>query len=342
MGSMQLVDELKVGKEVMASGAFTTEVLYTFMLCYVVLNVARYRCNEGFGLAIGFVIVAGGYANSGGVSGGAFNPAVASLAPMTSTMPKYMAAEFLGAALAAGAAMFVTNGSEMTGAFDAPLPQKLVSEFIGTFMLVATVYFNVSEGSTAGALSIGMCLSCMIYATGHVSGGQYNPAVSIAVMARMKQDGVTTLSYIVTQFIAGGAAGLLCAFTLSETKFSTMGSRPADMKAGIVEAIFTFVLCFVVLCVATVRTPSSPSYNALAIGLCVVAGGNAAGVVSGGVLNPAVSFGLSLGAGDFSAIGPHIVGQFVGGLVAAGMFFAIYMDELKADARESNYKLLDA
>merc|ERR1719420_1635743 len=59
--------------------AMLVEVLYTFMLCFVVLNVAATKATSGnqyYGLAIGFVIVAGGYAG-GGVSGGAFNPAVA-------------------------------------------------------------------------------------------------------------------------------------------------------------------------------------------------------------------------------------------------------------------------
>merc|ERR1719159_1782698 len=59
--------------------AALAEVLYTFMLCFVVLNVATAQKNQGnqyYGLAIGFVIVAGGY-GAGGISGGAFNPAVA-------------------------------------------------------------------------------------------------------------------------------------------------------------------------------------------------------------------------------------------------------------------------
>merc|ERR1719498_1870803 len=90
--------------------ACLVEVLYTFMLCFVVLNVAATKATEGnqyYGLAIGFVIVAGGYAG-GGVSGGAFNPAVAFGIDVPSAglgfgwSFAYLAFEFLGAALAAG------------------------------------------------------------------------------------------------------------------------------------------------------------------------------------------------------------------------------------------------
>merc|ERR1719380_506221 len=85
------------------------EVLYTFMLCFVVLNVAASRKNEGnqfYGLAIGFVIVAGGYA-VGNISGGAFNPAVALGIDISSAGIgigwgfAYTGYELLGSALAA-------------------------------------------------------------------------------------------------------------------------------------------------------------------------------------------------------------------------------------------------
>jgi aquaporin Z len=88
------------------------EVLYTFMLCFVVLNVATAGKNAGnqfFGLAIGFVIIAGGYA-AGGISGGAFNPAVALGIDVSSAGLgfgwgfAYAGYELIGAALAA--AMF--------------------------------------------------------------------------------------------------------------------------------------------------------------------------------------------------------------------------------------------
>merc|ERR1719333_1204454 len=89
--------------------AMVVEILYTCMLCLVVLNVATSKKNAGnefYGKAIGFVIVAGGYAG-GGISGGCFNPAVALGIDISSKGLGYygwgyMLWEFLGAALAAG------------------------------------------------------------------------------------------------------------------------------------------------------------------------------------------------------------------------------------------------
>lgn len=73
------VDEEIVPLEPVVTAALAAEFIFTFALCYVVLNVATARATEGnsyFGLAIGFTVLAGAYA-VGVVSGGAFNPAVA-------------------------------------------------------------------------------------------------------------------------------------------------------------------------------------------------------------------------------------------------------------------------
>merc|ERR1719262_246631 len=126
------------------------EVLYTFMLCFVVLNVATANKNKGnqyFGLAIGFVIIAGGYAG-GNVSGGCFNPAVAFGIDVSSAgigfgwCFVYTIFEFAGAALAA--VLFqVVRPSEGAGVDNLSEGKKntanMVSEFLGTYMLVLTV-----------------------------------------------------------------------------------------------------------------------------------------------------------------------------------------------------------
>ena len=131
----------------------------------------RFLC--GFGH-----IFAGGYA-AGGISGGAFNPAVALGVDVGSAGQGvywsfiYFAFEFIGAALAASVHKFLGKG-------DYSLGQKCVSEFLGTFFLVFTVGLNVAGGSPAGALSIGASLMCMIYALGGVSGANFNPEIGRA------------------------------------------------------------------------------------------------------------------------------------------------------------------
>merc|ERR1719379_2448288 len=92
------------------------------------------------------------------------------------------------------------------------------------------------------------------------------------------------------------------------------------------EVVFTFVLCFVVLCVAMTRKGLS-QYFGWAIGSCVTAGGCAIGAVSGGSLNPAVSIGvagahaMSGGGSVFWHCGAYAVAEFVAAAIAAGVFF---------------------
>jgi aquaporin Z len=98
------------------------ELIFTFALAWVVLHVATARGTEGnsfYGLAIGFTVVAGAFA-VGGISGGAFNPAIAVAAMVTgllewSNIWVYLIAEFLGAALAAFAFLYVLPGEKEAG-----------------------------------------------------------------------------------------------------------------------------------------------------------------------------------------------------------------------------------
>merc|ERR1719379_2809661 len=190
------------------------EILYTFVLCFVGLRAAviAKKDNESFGMAIGFVIVAGGYAG-GWISGGCFNPAVAIGIDVSSAHMGvkwcflYTLFEFIGSALAAGTHMFIeTSQSAMA--------KKCLSEFLGTFVLVATVGFNVLSGSkgsppAAAALSIGASLMVMIYALGGVSGANFNPAVTTCLALTKKLEMQWVAPYMASQI----AGGLAAAFT---------------------------------------------------------------------------------------------------------------------------------
>jgi len=293
------------------------ETLYTFMLCFVVLNVAVARKysesdggkgNQWYGLAIGFVIIAGAY-GAGVVSGGCFNPAVA-IGIDTSSMGlgfgwciAYTVFEFIGAALAA-LAFKIVRPLDFTSSdpFAAPkLGPKLVCEFLGTFFLVLTVGLNVLGNSPAGAFSIAASLMCCIYAMGDISGANFNPAVTIAIFVAKLQRPEDQMSpkdvglYIVAQLLGGITAAGTYALIYSGSTFP-LGPQPGYKwgQVFVAELIFTFVLCYVVLCTAvTPKSTNSRDMFGLAIGSCVTVGGFAIGSISGGSLNPAVSFGIA-------------------------------------------------
>jgi len=322
--------------------AALAEVLYTFMLCFVVLNVATAGKNAGnqfFGLAIGFVIIAGGYA-AGGISGGAFNPAVALGIDVSSAGLgfgwgfAYTGYELIGAALAS--ALFrVVRPDEFGGEANYSLGTKLVSEFIGTFYLVLTVGLNVLGKSPAPVWSIAASLMCMIYALGNCSGAHFNPAVTLALLASGRNiiPATEALAYMGVQILGGICAAYMYAAMHHGATFALAPGPGFNFgHAAMAEIIFTFVLCYVVLCVASVKEPSKDMFG-LAIASCVTAGGYAIGAVSGGSLNPAVSFGISsaniINEGKFYNCLIYSAYEFIGAGAAAGIFHVTHPNEYK-------------
>jgi aquaporin Z len=312
------------------------ELLYTFMLCFVVLNVAVAKKNGAadnsyYGLAIGFVIVAGAY-GAGAVSGGCFNPAVAIGIDVSSAQmgilwcAPYVVFELVGAALAAG--LFkVVRPDEFEGG-DAPSTvSKLTCEFIGTFILVLTVGLNVLGKSPAGAFSIAASLMCMIYALGGVSGANFNPAVSLAIFLFKldpKFDASTMGQYMVAQILGGITAAFTYA-AIHQGKTFPLGPGAGYKwhQVAVAEIVFTFVLCLVVLGAAVSSATKTTQLFGFAIGSCVTVGGFAIGGISGGSLNPAVSFGIAasqiMNGGFFFKALIYSAFEFIGAGLAAGV-----------------------
>jgi len=333
--------------------AGVAELLYTFMLCFVVLNVAASKKHGGrnqfYGLAIGFVIVAGAY-SGGSVSMGCFNPAVAFGIDVSSAYHGvkycfiYTAFELVGAVLAAGAFKVCraaqeevedadkTKQDEAVDAATVELPAKLLSEFLGTYMLVLTVGLNVLSGSTAGAFSIAASLMCMIFALGSVSGAHFNPAVTTAILCsgRGKIQAAEAAMYMGVQVVGGICAAFTYSALMNGTTFALKPAAYAWHQVCIAEFVFTFVLAFVVLSTATVKGVLS-EYFGFAIGMCVTVGGCAIGKVSGGSLNPAVSFGIStshiIGGGGFWPCLIYALVEIAAGAAAAGAFMVTQPSE---------------
>ncbi|MBX7434592.1 aquaporin [Mycobacterium sp. Y57] len=200
--------------------------------------------------------------------------------------------------------------------------RRYLVEAIGTLVLVFTVGASVRSGSILAPLAIGAVLMAMIYAGGHISGAHYNPAVTVAALARGRIDAREAIGYWIAQFAGGlvGAGAVSAVVPAGET--AALGlSGHALMGAVVAELLFTFVLCYVVLNVATSKDHPDNSFYGLAIGFTVAAGAVAVGGVSGAAFNPAVVLGgAALGLFTLPMLPVYFAAQIVAG-VAAGMAF---------------------
>jgi len=202
---------------------------------------------------------------------------------------------------------------------------KYLTEFIGTFFLVSTVGYTViapGAGDLA-PLAIGATLMVMIFAGGHVSGGHYNPAVTLAVFLRGRLPAADIIPYWIVQFAGAAVAALIVLFMKGNPEIVPM--QPDVTRALVAEFLYTFALCYVVLNVATAKgTSGNPTYG-LAIGFTVLAGAYAVGGVSGGAFNPAVAVGITMmGLASMMNIWIYFVANLAGGAAAALIFKAMH------------------
>ena len=198
---------------------------------------------------------------------------------------------------------------------------KYIMELVGTFFLVFTIGCTVI-GNGAGPfapLAIGSALMVMIFAGGHISGGHYNPAVTLGVWIRGRCDTKDVLPYMLSQVV--GAAMAAAAVRYLKAGAAVQAMTPETVPALLAEFLFTFALVFVVLNVATAKGTSGNSFYGLAIGMTVMTGAFAVGGISGGVFNPAVAVGISvMGLSSWPNIWIYLVANFAGGAVAALAF----------------------
>jgi aquaporin Z len=210
--------------------------------------------------------------------------------------------------------------------------RRYVTELIGTFFLVFTVCCVSLAGSPLGPLAVGAVLMTMIFAGGHISGGHFNPAVSLAVFLRGRLSLADLPWYMGAQLIGGliGAGLSRLVIDVDPTAFTVSNDR--ILAAFVAELLFTFALAYVVLNVATSKDHPNNSFYGLAIGFTVLAGAVAVGGVSGAAFNPAVGLGVTVaGVASWSLIWIYLVATLAGGAAAGYAFRALNPDDLAGE-----------
>jgi len=195
---------------------------------------------------------------------------------------------------------------------------ETICELVGTAILVFTIQCASSD---LAPVSIGAVLIAIVFAGGPVSGAHYNPAVSLAAALRGAMTYKDMAVYMIFQ-VTGGIFGALCGGVVSSYSVVEMGEDASQLQAQLAEVCITFILCYVVLSVATNPKVEPNHYYGLSIGLVVMSGAISVGPVSGGAFNPAVALGLSI-ANGFSGIGYATcvsLSNLIGAVLAAMCF----------------------
>ena len=177
-------------------------------------------------------------------------------------------------------------------------------------------------------LAIGGGLICLVYAGGHISGAHYNPAVTLCFFIR----GRFHASDIVPYWIAQITGAVLAALTVQYLRASTLPEVAPTLEnmplAFVAEFLFTFLLCFVILNVATAKGTEDNLFYGMAIGFTVLAGAYAVGNISGGAFNPAVAIGGTLmKLFNVQQIWVHIAANLAAAVAAALVFLTTHGPE---------------
>jgi len=235
-----------------------------------------------------------------------------------------------------------------------PLVNRALAEFLGTFMLVlggcgsavlAAAFPAVGIGLLGVSLAFGLTVLTMAYAVGHVSGGHFNPAVTVGLCTAKRFPAADVLPYIGAQVVgAVAAAGVLVVIASGKAGFSVVGSGLAAngfgehspggyaLMAGFVcEAVLTFFFLFIILGSTDKRAPQG--FAPIAIGLALTLIHLISIPVTNTSVNPARSLGPAVFVGGWALTQLWLfwVAPLVGAIVA-GLVYPIVAGNKESDA----------
>jgi aquaporin NIP len=190
--------------------------------------------------------------------------------------------------------------------------------FAGCGAIVADSRYDGTLGSVGVALTFGLVIMVMVYATGHLSGAHINPAVTLAFTLTRHFPAREAVAYSGMQ-VAGAVAGALLLLAAWPDQPAQLGATVPSVGAGtalVYELVLTAFLMFVIVAVAT-DTRAVGAAAAIAIGGTVGLDALFGGPVTGASMNPARSFGPALAAGEWTDFWVYVLGPALGATVGA-------------------------
>ena len=230
------------------------------------------------------------------------------------------------------------------------------AEFVGTFTLIFagagailsfTKLFQAAYAQGAGdtasgfglvgiALAHGLAIAVMVSAVGHISGGHFNPAITLGFFVTQRITPVLAFVYWIAQFAGATAAALLLRWffakpvrNLAHLGTPGLGGGVSQWQGFVIEIILTFLLVWVVFATAADPGGTFKSIAGLAIGLTITLDILMGGPLTGAAMNPARAFGPQLVQKDWSNWWVWYSGPAVGGILAALSYEFMYLRPLR-------------
>jgi aquaporin Z len=207
--------------------------------------------------------------------------------------------------------------------------RKYLAELLGTFLFMMVGYLSVPalHAATPAApnllvvpFAFGFGLLAAIFAFGAISGGHFNPAVTIAMILDGRAPLVEGIAYIVAQIIGAIAAAVVVMLAVSQQAVADGITKPgagiSDISALVLETIFTAIFLTVILIVSK----RNGTMAVLAIPLTLVGIHFAIATITGSSVNPARSIGSAVVGGDLNQLWIYLVGPTIGGIIGYGIY----------------------
>lgn len=218
-------------------------------------------------------------------------------------------------------------------------PQKLFAEMLGTFAVVLAGAGAVCAGGLlrstewgeygafGAALAYGLTFGVAVGTLGRISGGHFNPAVTIGCWVTHRFGVFDTLTYWSAQLAGAAGAAYLLRFSLPEAVWQAAILGTPSVATGLtrgpamlIEGLMTFFLVLALFATAVARSSARYWLAGLAAGTVITLAVLAGGPFTGGAMNPARAFGPALASGHWTYQSVYWIGPLAGGVAAASLY----------------------